>query len=172
VSRWLAWLPHALSLSRVALGVWFPFAPPSWWPALVAVAALTDLADGAASRLLRVSSKFGELLDPIADKLFLLGAVVGLLRAGRLAGWEVPLLAVRDIIVVAGLAYLVVRRDAWRLERMTPTWLGKLTTAGQLAYLLLLVVEVRLPWLLAAVACLGGLAGADYLRRHTFTRRG
>ncbi len=89
-------LPNVLTGSRlalapvIALAVWQAYAMPEApiWPLLAAglflFAALTDLFDGIAARILKAESKFGRILDPIADK-----ALVGLpLIAISLVIWQ------------------------------------------------------------------------------------
>jgi phosphatidylglycerophosphate synthase len=158
-------LPNALSASRIFLGAAFPFVPAEWRLWVVLIAALTDALDGLVARWLRSESDTGRLLDPVADKFFILILVGTLLVEGTLHPlWGLGL-AARDMIVMAGLIHTIARRQ-WAVGRkMRPSWLGKCTTAAQFAVLLVLVAWGTAPnWLLGGVTALSLLAAIDYAR--------
>jgi phosphatidylglycerophosphate synthase len=161
-----AHLPNALTAARLVVGVYFPFAPPDWWLWLLALAAASDLVDGGLARLLGATGDLGRYLDPVADKAVVLGALAALLGRGLVTPGELVLVALRDVMVVGGAVWMLAARPDL-LGLLRPTRLGKLTTAAQVAYLLLLVWrrEPPPPALTAAVGALSGLAGLDYLRR-------
>jgi cardiolipin synthase len=158
-------IPNALSGSRILLGVSFPFLPTEWRLWVVVVAAITDALDGLAARWLHAESDTGRLLDPIADKVFVLAIGVTLLVEGALHPLWALGLAARDVVVLTGLADTIIRRQ-WAVGRkMRPSVLGKCTTAAQFAVLLVLVAWGTAPvWFLAATTALSLLAAADYLR--------
>jgi phosphatidylglycerophosphate synthase len=162
----VSYLPNLLSLVRLAVGVGFPFAPPAWQLWLVAGAAASDLADGLIARRLGVAGTTGRYLDPVADKVVVLGVLVSLLASGLVSPGELALLALRDVVVVLGVVVLVIWGRRSSLAGLRPAPLGKLATAAQFAYLLLLLWRREPhPLALAAAATLSGLAGLDYLRR-------
>jgi phosphatidylglycerophosphate synthase len=162
-SRWWAVVPNALSLLRVALGVAFPLIPGPWRLLVVLIAGVSDVLDGAASRLLRAASHTGRMLDPLADKAFALGVVCTLIYENSLAIWEVALLGLRDIAVTVGVVWLMVERNWAGLRRLPPTWLGKVTTFAQFVYILVLLQWQYQHWsLLAITAILSGLAAIQY----------
>jgi phosphatidylglycerophosphate synthase len=158
--------PNALTLARLALGLAFPFAAPAWQPWLILIAAGTDLIDGRLARLLGADGLLGKYLDPIADKVFAFAVLISVLRDELISPLGMALLLSRDAVVISGSITLVLagRRDV--LARMTPSLLGKLTTAVQLVYFLL-ITSVREPVYpaLAVVVATSALAGLDYLRR-------
>jgi CDP-diacylglycerol--glycerol-3-phosphate 3-phosphatidyltransferase/cardiolipin synthase len=159
-------IPNALSASRILLGAAFPFVPNEWRLGVVLVAALTDAVDGLLARWLRSESDTGRLFDPIADKFFILALVGTLLAEGTLHPLWALGVAMRDVVVLAGLAYTIARRQ-WSVgRRMRPSWLGKCTTAGQFAVLAVLVAWGSAPvWLLAVAVLLSVLAALDYCYR-------
>jgi cardiolipin synthase len=162
----VTYLPNLLTVARLAVGVFFPFAPPDWWLWLLALAAASDLVDGGLARLLGASGTVGRHLDPVADKAVVVGALVTLLVWGLVTPGELVLIALRDVAVVLGTTWLLASGRRAVLVRLRPTRLGKLTTAAQFAYLLLLLWRREpLPLALAVAATLSGLAGLDYLRR-------
>jgi cardiolipin synthase len=106
-------------------------------------AAATDLLDGLAARLLRQHSRVGEFLDPIADKLLALCALLALLTAGRIGAWLPALVVARDAALLAGSAVL---QAVGRQVPIHPTRAGKYATFT-LALLIAgeLVVDVGVP---------------------------
>ncbi len=170
VGRWL--LPNSLSIARIGLALIFPWVERGWRAGVVVAAGLSDLFDGKLSRALHSPSTLGQILDPVADKLFVGIVLVTLVIGGELALWEFPLLAFRDLAVLAGSAWSAIRQGWGSLRQMPPSLLGKLATAGQLTFVLLLTLDLDRMNLLfrlleaAAVAC-SILAGLDYLKRKT-----
>jgi cardiolipin synthase (CMP-forming) len=156
-------LPNVLSLSRVALVPLFVVAAtPGARVAVVGAAALTDLLDGWFARRRRSASRLGAILDPIADRVFVLAALATLLAEGALALWQAALLLTRDIATTAG--YLVARsstrlRDV-ELKARLP---GKVVTVLQLVTLLAALLKSALVTPLAvATAVASTVAIADY----------
>ena len=85
----------------------------------------TDFLDGALARKLGQTSEIGKFLDPLADRLAILAAVVGGLIADVLPGWlGWPLLA-REVVVAVGALYLVTRLKT----NVTVRQMGKVATA-------------------------------------------
>lgn len=163
----LAWIPNGLSLARLVMGLAFPLVPEPWRLTVMVLAALSDALDGAAGRWLRAETELGRLLDPVADKIFLLGVLLTLLWEGTLTPEEMLLVGLRDLVIgLAGIFALVVSRGRGA-ARMRPTLLGKATTLAQLAFVLVVLIQgqsSRALMILAAV--LGILATIDYLRRY------
>lgn len=75
--------------------------PWAGWPAaiLFIIASLTDWLDGYLARKWKVESNMGRLMDPIADKILVLGAIVMLLTMGRVDPVMVFLFLARDIFI-------------------------------------------------------------------------
>lgn len=151
---WLLWAHHFQAALAVAL-----------------VAGLSDLLDGFLAKHYGWQSRLGSLLDPIADKLMLGLAMVGLWLVAMLPSWLVGLVLVRDLVIVAGAAAW------WRLGGPfdgEPTLPGKLCTLAQVALVLVCLVELA-GWLLPlqarkeaviAVALLTFASGIDYVIRY------
>lgn len=159
-------LPNTLSLVRIGLGACFPWVPADWRLWLVVVASITDLADGWLARYLGADGHFGKYLDPFADKLFIAGVLVTLMADGLISPAGLALIAIRDIVVLVGTVGFVGTGRMTALARLRPSILGKLTTAAQFVYLLLVL------WLgepvytaLGVVAGVSAAAGIDYLKR-------
>ena len=146
-------LADAVTAVRLPLAAAFPVVTDHGWHlAIIAAAAVSDFADGRLARRLG-PSRVGVVLDPVADKLFMLAAFLTVAGHGLLTWWEIVLVLARDI--VAGVGALGV----WLLER--PVSLparagGKAVTVCQLLTLVAYVAEsplVRpLAWGTAAIA--------------------
>jgi cardiolipin synthase len=159
----LVTLPNAISLSRVGLALGFALsdgAPVRL--ALIAAASITDVMDGWLARRQRVASRFGALLDPVADRLFMLSVIVTYVAGGLLAPWEGVALFFRDVMSVVG--WFVARSVSWlRPIAFRARPLGKAVTVGQLvAVVAALVTPQWLHPLVLAVGTLGVVATADY----------
>lgn len=88
--------------------------------------AVSDLTDGQIARRYNARTRFGEIADPVTDKLTMLTVAVALAWQGLLPLWLAAAIVVRDIVIVAGaLAY---HRYVGPVE-MSPTRLSKLNTA-------------------------------------------
>ena len=156
-------LPNIVSLTRVALvPVFIASSTPAARVVIVGVAALTDMLDGWLARRHSVASRFGALLDPIADRLFVLAAVGTLLLEGALTIGQTCVLLSRDIATTIG--FIVARSVTWlRPVEFKARWPGKLVTALQVLTLLaLLLWPAAVPMLLVAVGLLSALAIVDY----------
>lgn len=161
--RWV--LPNLLTLARFPLAVAFPIAPEDWRVAIVILAAATDLVDGAFSRMLGATSTFGQVLDPIADKAFVLAVIVTLAFEAVAPLWVFPLIAARDLCVGMGSLVAVGLHGVSAIRRMPPRLLGKLATALQFLWLLDVVYHQQANDALTALTGAASLlAGLDYLR--------
>ena len=65
------------------------------------IASLTDYLDGHIARKRNIVTNFGKFLDPIADKLLVLAALVMLVESGILPGWIPIIIAAREFMVSA-----------------------------------------------------------------------
>jgi phosphatidylglycerophosphate synthase len=174
VVRWV--VPNTLSLLRIGLAFAFPWFPKESRGIVIVVAAASDLLDGKLSRALHGSSTLGQILDPVADKLFVGMVLFTLVFKGELALAEFLIIGFRDLAVAAGTAWSVIRRGWGSLRHMTPSLLGKMATAGQFAFLLILTLGMNRSTLLfrlveVAASAVSVLAGMDYLRRKIPTTR-
>lgn len=141
------------------------------WAALVIflAAAVTDIVDGYVARRFSMGSPLGAMLDPIADKLFLVSSFVVFALPGtptqvRIPIWLLVLTIFRDVFI---LVICLVLFLALGIRSFPPSVLGKLTTFLEVATVtaILLVNVQRLDpvvatvcmWLVAAFATASGL---------------
>ena len=143
----------------------FPWLDASYRLPTVIVAGITEYLDGAISRRHNVTSKFGRLLDPIADKVFVVAVLATLVSLGDLTIAELAFIAARDIAVVAVILWLVATGERERVLSMRPAMPGKVATALQFALILTLVAKVSVPFLISITGVVSVVAAVDYFRR-------
>jgi CDP-diacylglycerol--glycerol-3-phosphate 3-phosphatidyltransferase len=124
-------------------------------------AALTDGLDGYFARSRGSITTFGKLMDPLADKLLIIGALVSLVSLGRLAAWVAMVIIVREVAVT------ILRTIA--AERglvIAASWLGKAKTCFQIAAVIALIAADPAPvWvdvLVYVALFVTVVSGADY----------
>jgi cardiolipin synthase len=122
-------IPNALSVLRlfgVPLFLWLLLGPHAdgWALAVLAVSGFTDWADGVLARRLDQRSDFGALLDPAADRLYILATLVGLVLRHIIALWLALVIIVRDLIL--GVALIALRRRGYAPPEVH--YLGKAAT--------------------------------------------
>jgi CDP-diacylglycerol--glycerol-3-phosphate 3-phosphatidyltransferase len=134
-----------------------------------AVASLTDAIDGWLARSRNWVTTFGKLMDPIADKLLIVAALIALVSLGRLEAWVAMVIIAREFAVTV----LRVAVGSQQGVVVSASALGKLKTAVQVAMVITLIAVHGRPlsvWLLIyATVFVTVLSGADYffgLRRH------
>lgn len=74
------------------------------------VAAGTDLIDGTVARLMKQISRWGAILDPMADKLMFVSAFTCMVIAGTIPLWFFVLALTRDVIISTGIMYLKINK--------------------------------------------------------------
>lgn len=70
-----------------------------WAAAVFSLASITDWLDGYIARRMNIVTVFGKFLDPIADKLIVMSALIMILPFGRVPAWMVLLILGREIII-------------------------------------------------------------------------
>jgi cardiolipin synthase len=97
-------VPNSLSLARlvgVPLFLWLVLIEADWWAlGLLVFAGLSDWADGKLARVLNQTSKIGTLLDPAADRLYILATLIGLTIRDIIPLWLVVLLVAREVAIL------------------------------------------------------------------------
>jgi cardiolipin synthase len=130
----------------------------------------TDGLDGYIARRFQATSKFGALLDPVADKVLLSGSFLTLGLIGAIPAWLTWLVLGRDLLILLFAAFVLASSKAPR--DLSPSLAGKLSTAFQILYVLL-VTGFQAGWIPAFFPDLGqwlvlavtGWSSVDYARR-------
>ena len=110
----------------VVLYAWSFSGHDYWATAVFCVAMTTDWLDGRLARRSGRSSSVGSLLDPIADKVLVLAALVMLIEQGVIPAWMVAAIVVREVLIT-GLRQAAIERGVVLAARD----LGKLKTWAQ-----------------------------------------
>ena len=161
--RTLDSLPNVLSCSRLVLAAGFVVtAGTEARVGLIGVAAVTDFLDGWLARRVHATSRWGALLDPVADRVFVLTVVGTFLFAGLLSTPAYYLLLMRDLATAVG--FLVARAVPWlRPVEFKARAVGKVVTVLQLFTLAAILAAPRtVPVLLGCVALASVVSIADY----------
>jgi CDP-diacylglycerol--glycerol-3-phosphate 3-phosphatidyltransferase len=126
-----------------------------------ALASLTDFVDGYLARAREQITTFGKLMDPLADKLLIIAALISLVSLDRLAAW------VAMVIITRELAVTVLRLGATQAGVvMAASPFGKAKTCLQIAAILAIIAVPGQPlWvsaLLYTTVLVTVLSGLDY----------
>jgi cardiolipin synthase len=141
ISHRVLTIPNVISIIRLAgvpLFLWLVLVPEAdgWALAVLFVSGISDYADGYLARRLNQTSKVGEILDPVADRLYILSTVIGLAARGIIPWWVAALLPARDAFLWCLVPFLRTRG----YSSLPVHFLGKAATANLLyAFPLLLL---------------------------------
>jgi cardiolipin synthase (CMP-forming) len=129
-------IPNVISFARLAgvpVFLWLVLgvrtAAGDWWAlGLLAAAGLSDWLDGKIARAMHQQSRIGELLDPAADRLYIVCTVVALAIRAIIGWWLVAVLAARELML--GVVLLALRRRGYAPLRVS--FVGKAATLSLL----------------------------------------
>ena len=176
-SRWLT-IPNVLSITRICLTPLFVFfiftGRYSLGLIFILYAGLSDTLDGQVARRFNQSSKYGKILDPVADKVLGVSAFVTLSLVNLMPPWLGALVFTRDISIGVGAAILMLL-DMQVMA--TPSVWGKANTAVQIATIIAVLLgtfESMKPYMhglyvvhvcIFTLASLTLISGIDYLAK-------
>jgi len=128
-------------LSGGASGFWM-------WLSLAVfiVASLTDYVDGHIARKYNQVSDFGKFLDPLADKLLVIAAMVMFCEWGQIPAWALMLVLTREF-AVTGLRLVAVGNGTV----IAAGWSGKVKTASTMIGLCVMMAFPTVAWITVAV---------------------
>ncbi len=146
-------LPNKLTLFRIILVpimVIIPFIPLegelfgisiTWLlvALIFVIASITDKLDGYLARSRNQVTTFGKFLDPIADKILVLAAMIMLVEASRLPGW-IPIIVLFREFIVSGYRLIAVQKDGNVIA--ASIW-GKLKTVTQMLGLIVALIDIN-----------------------------
>lgn len=102
------------------------------------VASFTDFLDGYIARKYNLITTFGKFMDPLADKVLVLAAIVVLLEQGRIPGWAVTLILAREFIVT-GIRLVVISSNNQKV--IAAGLMGKIKTNLQIFMIIFLLAD-------------------------------
>jgi cardiolipin synthase len=155
LSQELKSIPNMLSILRLLLVPVFLLLLVNdrflWALAVLAFASFTDWLDGQIARRFNQVTQLGKLLDPSADRLFILATLIGLTWHGIIPSWFALVIVLRDVLLLIGLP--VLRRLGYK--SLPVHFVGKAGTFALLYALPLLLmadVWVEASWLIQPIA--------------------
>lgn len=131
-------LPTILTFSRIVLIPFFVVITPEsplLGISIFLIASATDFLDGYLARRAGDVTKFGIILDPIADKFLVISALILLVDMVRLSAWIAIIMIVREFVVTALRVVALSKNIVIAAERG-----GKLKTAAQMTSIILLLL--------------------------------
>ena len=146
-------VPNVITMSRIILIpliIALYYAPLEWMSletrnvsacAVFIVAAVTDWLDGYVARRLNQMSAFGAFLDPVADKLIVVGALIVLLQLGRVEALVALIVIGREIAISALREWMA---KVGQSKSVAVAFIGKLKTVSQMVAIPLLLYHDRL----------------------------
>ncbi|MFF3561383.1 CDP-alcohol phosphatidyltransferase family protein [Streptomyces sp. NPDC002574] len=154
-------IPNILSMARL-LGVpvflwlilWPEFGGPKadgWALLILALSGISDYLDGKLARRWNQISNLGRVLDPAADRLYIVSTLVGLTWRGILPWWLTAILVARDVVL--GVMILFMRRRGWGPPQVN--FMGKAATFNLMYAFPLLLLSDGDGWLNTLAAIFG-----------------
>ncbi len=134
----------------------------TWWAlAVYIVACISDTLDGYIARHYHQVTDFGKFMDPLADKMLVLSAMVFFVEKGVMPGWAVAVVLFREF-AVSGLRLIAVEQQ----RVIAAAWSGKIKTTVTmvgLAVLLIFGQEPAVRWTVTALIVLTTVySGIEY----------
>lgn len=145
-AHWMS-IPNILTLLRISLipifvlVFYLPFDFRYMATAIIfTIAAITDWLDGYLARKLKQVSPLGEFLDPVADKLIVVVALVLLVQAHHTAWLAIPaaIIVSREIVISALREWMA---ELGKRRHVAVSNIGKFKTAGQMVAIILLLSQ-------------------------------
>lgn len=132
-------VPTVITFSRILIIIPFVLVAPGnplLGAVLFAVASLTDFLDGYLARKSQQVTKMGILLDPIADKLLVISALIVLVDMATIPAWIAIVIIAREFLVT-GLRVVALSRDIVIPAEMG----GKIKVVAQISSILVLLLD-------------------------------
>ena len=127
------------ALIPVFLGVLYAGLPRGWALGIFIVASLTDTLDGYIARHYNQITNFGKFMDPLADKVLVLSAMCWFVETGRMPGWVLAIVLLREF-AVSGMRLVAVEQG----RVIAAGWSGKVKTAATMVCLCLMLLTEAL----------------------------
>ena len=138
-------LPNKLTMFRIILVpvtmALMLLNQPIWAGIVFAVASITDFFDGYIARKYNLVTSFGKIMDPLADKILVFGALLCFIQNGTINVWPVAIIIARELFVTC---MRVVAVDKGKV--IAASWWGKVKTNVQIfAVLFSIFFELAYP---------------------------
>ena len=134
-------IPNAITSVRIIVAAIFPFCPEQMHIGLIVLGLATEFLDGFTARLFKWTSYLGQILDPVADKLFVLSVSLTWVWLGKLTVLQWLLIGVRDFGVLFIFIALIALGSIGSVRSVKARITSKITTAFQYLVFLLVVTQ-------------------------------
>lgn len=169
----IRYFPNILTTSRIFLTAAFAycFLQEQFIEALIlfSLSATSDFFDGYLARRLQITSRFGAILDPIADKLAMFVSYSIFFIAGIIPGWLLYVVIGRDVLIVSTVLLCFLNKVAIEFR---PIYSSKINTTIQFIFVVIVLilkafsVSISLsPFML--IVCFSTIySGAEYAQKY------
>ncbi|MBR4548819.1 MAG: CDP-diacylglycerol--glycerol-3-phosphate 3-phosphatidyltransferase [Oscillospiraceae bacterium] len=106
-----------------------------WALVVFVLASLSDMLDGYIARHYNQITDFGKFMDPLADKVLVMAAMCFFVEAGRMPGWVLAIVLLREF-AVSGMRLVAVEQG----RVIAAAWSGKIKTASTMVCLCLMLL--------------------------------
>ena len=138
--NYLKFIPNLISLIRISLviPIVLNLLSGKYTFALIlfAIASLSDAIDGLIARLFKWQTDLGKILDPVADKLLMIGSISALWLNQVVPLSVFIIFVIRDLLILLGAAFEMSITE----KTPSPNLIGKITTTSQIIYILGLII--------------------------------
>lgn len=170
-------LPNFITVSRILLSFLFVsvFLKNDFVLSLVifSVASISDFFDGYIARKFKITSKFGAMMDPVADKILMFISYL-LFAYTKIIPWYLAIIVIsRDLLIIAVVSICLVKKINLKFS---PLMSSKINTTVQLLFIGLVLackvftINLSLDIFVWIVCCMTIYSGLDYLRRYRWIK--
>ena len=168
-------LPNLLTITRILLLPFFAvtliYGEYGYALAVYAAAAISDVLDGQIARITKQITYFGSILDPVADKFFLITSFILMTAYGLIPKWFTIVVISKDLIMIAGCFILYFVTGTLKIE---PSKIGKISSGSQFFLVGLVLVTLNMDngfvvptALYVIIAVMTAVAGLEYVYKGT-----
>ena len=140
MKHYLRFIPNLISLVRISLviPIVLNLLAGKYIFALIlfAIASISDAIDGFLARFFKWQTDLGKILDPVADKLLMIGSITALWLNQIVPLTVFVIFVLRDLLILLGAAFEMSITE----KTPSPNLIGKITTASQIIYILGLII--------------------------------
>ncbi len=140
MKHYLRFIPNLISLVRISLVIptVLNLLAGKYIVALIlfAIASVSDAIDGFLARFFKWQTDLGKILDPVADKLLMIGSITALWLNQIVPLSVFVIFVLRDMLILLGAAFEMSITE----KTPSPNLIGKITTTSQIIYILGLII--------------------------------
>ena len=140
MKNYLRFIPNLISLVRISLVIptVLNLLAGKYIVALIlfAIASISDAVDGFLARFFKWQTDLGKILDPVADKLLMIGSITSLWLNQIVPLSVFIIFVLRDLLILLGAAFEMSITE----KTPSPNLIGKITTTSQIIYILGLII--------------------------------